>query len=142
MISSEPQGARPEVTKKDRVLMIDDEPPMLAMYQAALSSSFEITTAANASEATRLLEQRAFKVVVADHLMPGETGMDFLVRMRKEFPRMQRVILSGYLKADLLLRSVTEADVFRSLSKPVPMRELVRVIQEAARAHDVAVAAK
>ena len=141
MIPSDPPSAGPEVLKKNTVLLVDDEQPLLDMYRAALSSTFDVAAAPNAHEASLLLQQRAFKVVIADHLMPGETGLNFLARVREEFPHMQRVLVTGYMKPDMLLRSVTDAAVFRCLIKPVPMGELIRVIQEAARAHDASLAA-
>jgi DNA-binding NtrC family response regulator len=141
MIPSDPPVAGPETPKRDAILLVDDEQPLLDMYVAALSPSFELAAASNAQEATRLLQQRSFKVVIADHLMPGETGLNFLVRMRAEFPHMQRLLVTGYLKPEMLLRSVTEAAVFRCLTKPVSMAELIQVIQDAAKAHDASLAA-
>jgi response regulator RpfG family c-di-GMP phosphodiesterase len=73
--------------------------------------------------------------------MPGGNGMSFLVRAREEFPHMQRILVTGYMKPEMLLRSVNEAGLFRYLLKPVSIAELVRVVQEAAKAHDASVAA-
>jgi DNA-binding NtrC family response regulator len=136
---SKPAGA--EAPKKDAVLLVDDEKPLLDVYAAALSPSFDITTASTAREADFILQKKAFKVVVADHLMPGGNGMNFLVRAREEFPHMQRVLVTGYMKPEMLLRSVNEAALFRYLLKPVSMPELLKVVQDAAKAHDASVAA-
>ncbi len=111
-----PTEQKPGVTeapKKDAVLLVDDEKPLLDVYGAALSPLFEITTASNAREADFILQKKSFKVVVADHLMPGGNGMNFLVRAREEFPHMQRVLVTGYMKPEMLLRSVNEAALFR-----------------------------
>jgi len=131
-----------EAPKKDAVLLVDDEKPLLEVYQAALSPVFDVTTATNAREADFILQKKTFKVVVADHLMPGGNGMNFLVRAREEFPHMQRVLVTGYMKPEMLLRSVNEAALFRYLLKPVSMGELLKVVQDAAKAHDASVAAE
>jgi DNA-binding NtrC family response regulator len=140
MQPSDPKSAAGEVKPKDPVLLVDDEKPLLEVYAAALSPTFDVTTATNAREADFLLQKKAFKVVVADHLMPGGNGMNFLVRAREEFPHMQRVLVTGYMKPEMLLRSVNEAALFRYLLKPVSMPELLKVVGDAARAHDVSVA--
>ena len=132
----------PAAPKKDAVLLVDDEKPLLDVFTAALSPFFEITTASTAREADFTLQKKQFKVVVADHLMPGGNGMNFLVRAREEFPHMQRILVTGYMKPEMLLRSVNEAALFRYLLKPVAMAELVKVVQDAAKAHDASVAAK
>lgn len=141
MQSSEVKASSPDTPAKDPVLLVDDEKPLLEVYAAALSSHFDVTMATNAREADFILQKKRFKVVVADHLMPGGNGMNFLVRAREDFPHMQRVLVTGYMKPEMLLRSVNEAALFRYLLKPVSMPELLRVVTDAAKAHDVSVAA-
>jgi DNA-binding NtrC family response regulator len=138
---SEAKPAGPEGAGKEAVLLVDDEKPLLEVFASALSPYFDITTATTAREADFLLQKKAFKVVVADHLMPGGNGMNFLVRAREEFPHMQRILVTGYMKPEMLLRSVNEAALFRYLLKPVSMPELVKVVQDAAKAHDASLAA-
>ena len=135
-----PDSAPEEVGEpgKDAVLLIDDEKPLLAVYVAALSPHFEVATASSVQEAEALLRRRKFKVVVSDHLMPGGNGMSFLVRTREEYPEMQRVLVTAYMKPEMLLRSVNEAALYRYLLKPMSLAELIKVVQDAARLHDAA----
>jgi DNA-binding NtrC family response regulator len=126
---------------RDAVLVVDDERPLLDVFAAALETRFEVTTATSAREAEFLLRKKNFKVVIADHLMPGGNGMSFLVRAREEYPHMQRILVTGYMKPEMLLRSVNEAALFRYLLKPVSMVELVNVVFEAAKLHDTLVKA-
>jgi DNA-binding NtrC family response regulator len=125
-----------ETAPKDAVLIVDDEKPLLEVLAQALGSAFDVTTATSAREADFILQKKKFKVVVSDHLMPGGNGMSFLVRAREEFPHMQRILVTGYMKPEMLLRSVNEAGLFRYLLKPVSVGELTRVVREAAKAHD------
>jgi FixJ family two-component response regulator len=48
------------------------------------------------------------------------------------------VLVTGYMKPEMLLRSVNEAALYRYLLKPVQMTDLLRIVQDAVRAHDVA----
>lgn len=139
-MSPEPALQSKEVSR-DSVLIIDDEESLLDVFEAALSPFFDVTRATNTRDADFQLQRRAFKVVIADHLMPGGNGMNFLVRAREEFPHMQRILVTGYMKPEMLLRSVNEAALFRYLVKPVSMAELVSVVRAAAGAHDASVAA-
>jgi two-component system response regulator HupR/HoxA len=121
---------------KDAVLIIDDEKPLLEVYAAALSPHFDVSTATSTKEAELFLRQKKFKVVVSDHLMPGGNGMNLLVRVREEYPEMQRVLVTAYMKPEMLLRSVNEAALFRYLLKPISLAELIKVVQEAIKLHD------
>jgi len=127
---------------RDPVLLVDDERSLLEVFAQTLSPQFDISTATSAREAEFILRKKSFKAVVADHLMPGGNGMSFLVRCREEFPHMQRVLVTGYMKPEMLLRSVNEAALFRYLLKPVTLPELLQVALDAAKAHDASVAGR
>jgi DNA-binding NtrC family response regulator len=132
----------PAASQKPAILIIDDEQPLLNIFSTALSPFFDVTTAISVREAEFALFKKPFKVVIADHLMPGGNGMSFLVRAREEFPHMQRILVTGYMKPEMLLRSVNEAALFRYLLKPVQLSELVKIVQDAVKAHDAAVVQK
>jgi DNA-binding NtrC family response regulator len=125
--------------EKPAVLLVDDEQALLEVFAAGLAPSFDVTLAFSVREANAALQKAKFKVVVSDHLMPGGNGTDFLKRAREEFPHMQRVLVTGYLKPEMLIQSVNEAGLFRYLLKPVAISELVRVVQDAAKAYDLSV---
>lgn len=136
---TDPSSAKP---KPGAVLLIDDEKPLLTLFQEALSSYFEVSIATSAKEAGYLMHKKEFKVVVCDHLMPGGNGLSFLVHAREEYPDTQRVLVTGYMKPEMLLRSVNEAALYRYLLKPVSLPELIKTVQEAAKLHDQTVAAR
>jgi two-component system response regulator HupR/HoxA len=136
---TDPSPAKP---KPGAVLLIDDEKPLLTLFQEALSSHFEVSIATSAKEAGYLMHKKEFKVVVCDHLMPGGNGLSFLVHAREEYPDTQRVLVTGYMKPEMLLRSVNEAALYRYLLKPVSLPELIKTVQEAAKLHDQAVATR
>jgi DNA-binding NtrC family response regulator len=125
---------------KAAVLLIDDEQPLLALFAESLAPYFEVTIATSAREAGFLMHKKAFKVIVCDHLMPGGNGLSFLVDAREEYPNTQRVLVTGYMKPEMLLRSVNEAALYRYLLKPVSLPELIKTVQDAAKLYDQSVA--
>ena len=131
----------PSAAPLDPVLLVDDERSLLDIYVQALAPLFDVATATSTREAEFILRKKPCKAVIADHLMPGGNGMSFLVRCREEFPHMQRVLVTGYMKPEMLLRSVNEAALYRYLLKPVQVADLVKIVQDAVRAHDLAVKA-
>lgn len=130
----------PTSGKLGAILVVDDEVPLLELYGEALSPLFDVDRATTAREAGFLMHKRAYKVVVCDHLMPGGNGLSFLVHAREEHPNTQRILVTGYMKPEMLLRSVNEAALYRYLLKPVSLPELVKTVAEAAKLHDQAVA--
>ena len=135
-------GNPPSVSNpaKAAVLLVDDEQPLLQLFAESLTPYFDITIATSAREAGFLMHKKAFKVLVCDHLMPGGNGLSFLVDAREEYPNTQRVLVTGYMKPEMLLRSVNEAALYRYLLKPVSLPELVKTVQDAVKLHDQAAA--
>jgi two-component system, response regulator PhcR len=123
-------------TTKGSVLLIDDERPLLDVFTEALAPLYEITLATSVREAAGLMQKKTFKVIICDHLMPGGNGLSFLVTARELFPNTQRVLVTGYMKPEMLLRSVNEAALFRYLLKPVSLPELIKTVHEAAKIYD------
>lgn len=121
--------------------MIDDEKSLVQLYAEALSPHFDCDTANTAREAGFMMHKKQYKVVVCDHLMPGGNGLSFLVHAREEHPNTQRILVTGYMKPEMLLRSVNEAALYRYLLKPVSLPELVKTVTEAVKLHDQSAAA-
>lgn len=77
----------PEGAIRGRVLVIDDEPMVLASFRRILAREHEVTTVGSAEEAQRLLEAGAtFDVVLCDLMMPGMSGMDLYERLHADTP--------------------------------------------------------
>ncbi len=140
MMTDTPSSSTAPVTKNGSVLLVDDEKSLSALYGEALGPLFDVDIATSTREAGFLLNKKTYKVLVCDHLMPGGNGLSFLVHVREEFPNTQRVLVTGYMKPEMLLRSVNEAALYRYLLKPVSLPELVKTVQEAAKLYDQAVA--
>jgi DNA-binding NtrC family response regulator len=137
-----PTNAQPSKPKQGAVLLVDDETPLLELYAEALAPYFDVSVATSSKDAVALLHKQEFKVLVSDHLMPGGNGLSLLVDAREEYPEMQRVLVTGYMKPEMLLRSVNEAALYRYLLKPVSLPELIKTVQEAAKLYDRAVAGR
>ncbi len=128
-----PEPEPPAAADRPRVLLVDDEAQLLGAMQAALGAHYAVDTATTAAEGEKLLAAKPYAVIVCDHLLPGEAGLDFLVRMRERHPGVRRILLTGYINAELLSRSVAVAELAACLIKPVPAADLLRVVGAAAR---------
>lgn len=116
------------------VLIVDDEVTFLDMLRETLALDFEVVTKTTTKAAEQAMTERAFDVVVSDYLMPGEMGLEFLVRSAQRWPQTRRIMLTGYINPELLSRSITLAALSACLLKPVRPAELAQAIREALQA--------
>ena len=119
------------------VLLVDDEEIALVLARRALGKDgYRVHTAKNAHDAFKLLGAHRFDVVISDHHMPGTSGIDFLARVRSQFPDVMRIMLSGNADPVTAAEAATRAGVFRFLPKGLSDERLRAEVCEALRARD------
>jgi DNA-binding NtrC family response regulator len=112
-----------------RVLLVDDELPLLDSFRLALAREFEVDVATSTAEAERMLAATAYHVVVCDHLMPVEEGLPFLIRASERFPRTHRILLTGYMNPELLAHNIEIARLSAVVLKPAKPSEIAQAIR-------------
>lgn len=114
-----------------RILVVDDDPDMLALLGAALKSSgYDVDTFLDGSKAVQTLASRDYDVLLADLNMPGVTGMDVLDATRQLSPDTVAVVVTTRNSIDSAVSSL-KAGAFDFLSKPVDILDLLRVVRRA-----------
>ncbi|HWA87583.1 MAG TPA: response regulator [Opitutus sp.] len=127
----EESGAKP--ASRPVVLLVDDELHLRETMRLGLEHDFDLDLAATAEEAVLMMATRDYDVVVSDHLMPGEVGLDFLIRARDRHPRTKRILLTGYMNPELIMRSVSVAGLSACLVKPIRAAQVGDAIRAALR---------
>ena len=112
-------------TRCCRVLVVDDDPIVLAGTAAMLEDLGHVATEASSGEsALRLLLSAAgFDLVITDHAMPGMTGTELAARIRGSWPKLPVVIATGYAE----LPGDGDPGLPR-LSKPYRQQELAALV--------------
>jgi len=83
-----------------KILLADDDPDVLDMYQeilAQLPSRPEIRTANSGSRAIAMLEAEPFQLLICDLKMPMMDGLQVLAIVRRKFPALRTVALTAEL---------------------------------------------
>ena len=79
------------------VLVIDDEPVVLELFQRVLAGKgLVIRTARSGDEALALIEREGFGCVLADKNLPGIDGIELVRRIRKAQPECACIVMTGY----------------------------------------------
>ncbi|MEP6918100.1 MAG: response regulator [Acidobacteriota bacterium] len=91
-------GSLPDSTALPVILLVEDHEDTRQMYVAFLSATFDVMSAADATEALNLINSRPPDLVITDVSLPGMDGLELIARLRED-PRLQSVptiCLSGY----------------------------------------------
>lgn len=123
------EGAKPKGLPV--VLVVDDEPLLLEAIRLELEGVCELHTADSAAEADKSVSERRYDVIVCDHMLPGEQGLEFLGRMVEMFPSTKRILMTGYTNPEFISRSSVIAGLSKCLVKPLRPTEVARAIKDA-----------
>ena len=113
------------------LLVVDDEPQVLALIPQLFQGEFPVLTARSGTEALARLAEQEVGVVVADQRMPEMAGTELLGRIAEERPDVVRILLTAYADIESLLGAINTGRVYQFITKPWENRELAMVIRRA-----------
>ncbi len=117
---------------KAQLLIVDDERDMLRLLERSIAEEIDcdIETAGAAHDAASLLAQAPFDVMLLDVRMPGMDGMEFLQRVRKDYPEVTVVMMTGHGTIDLAVTAIKHG-AYDFLTKPFDHEKLIHLLDKA-----------
>jgi DNA-binding response OmpR family regulator len=117
--------------KDIRILLVDDEEEFVrALSERLQLRDLSSRTAFSGDQAMKFVGEAAPHIIVLDLAMPGTSGMDVLRLVKKRYPDVQVIMLTGHGN-DLDEAEARSIGVFDWLRKPVDIEVLVARIRAA-----------
>lgn len=107
------------------ILVIEDTVDVRILFRAILESDgHQVREAAHGEEGLHAFRQCSAELVVTDLYMPGGDGIELIVRLRREWPTVKILAVSGWMGMDGLLHAAKLLGADCALAKPVGVEEL------------------
>ena len=131
---AEPAAKQPaaDLTGQGTILLVEDEDPVRAVNGRALSArGYTVLEAASGVEALQVIEDSETPVdlVVSDVVMPEMDGPTLLRELRKRYPDLKVIFVSGYAE-DAFKKNLPEGEDFNFLPKPFSLKQLVETVKQ------------
>src|SRR6266487_398143 len=118
-------------TNDRRILIIDDERPILVTLEALLARrGYQVDTAPTASQGLRLLNSKSPSLVLLDLQLPDADGLETLGRIKTELPEIQVIILTAHDSLSNAIESIKRG-AYHFISKPYAPEELLSLVEKA-----------
>lgn len=124
---------------KRTVLFVDDEERILNSLRRSLQDEpYETIFANSGSRALEILEQKEVHVIVSDLCMPEMGGLELLTIVKNSYAHVIRLVLSGHVDKDNLLKAINQGEISRFIPKPWDSNEEFKtIIRQAIEYYDL-----
>ena len=114
-----------------RILIIDDERPILMTLEALLTRrGFQVDTAATAATGLKSLKANAHVLVLLDLQLPDAEGLHTLDQIKTDYPEIQVIILTAHDSLNNAIESIKRG-AYHFISKPYAPEELLSLVEKA-----------
>jgi two-component system nitrogen regulation response regulator GlnG len=114
-----------------KVWVLDDDKSIRWVFEKALAkANLPYQTFGNTNEAINQFNHDTPSVIVSDIRMPGESGIDFLTKVKEKFPLIPIIIMTAYSDLDTAV-SAFQKGAFEYISKPFDIDKVLEVINQA-----------
>jgi len=114
-----------------RMMMVDDEERFLSTTKKLLArKGYDVVTASTGAEALKTLATQTIHVVILDVKMPGMDGVATLKEIKKRFPLVEVIMLTGHATVESAVDGL-KSGATDYLMKPADIDELVSKAEEA-----------
>lgn len=113
------------------ILVVDDDPSMLAAFEEILRGlEHEVVTAARAEAALERLHDRPADLVILDIQLPGMSGLEALRRIEQEYPKLPVVVITGHGTMSTAIEAA-KLGAFDYHLKPIEPKQILATIERA-----------
>ena len=118
-------------TGNHRVLIIDDERPVLMTLEALLKRhGYHVDTAPTASQGLKLIRSKSPTLILLDLQLPDADGLETLDQIKTEVPQIQVIILTAHDSLHNAIESIKRG-AYHFISKPYAAEELLSLVEKA-----------
>lgn len=104
---------------KISLLILDDESLVLSSLKRLFhSAQYDVHTAQTPEEALALLKKNLIGVIICDQKLHNGEGTDFLAQVKKKWPDISRILLTGFFNSQIAQSSLLKGEVYRFITKP------------------------
>jgi DNA-binding NtrC family response regulator len=105
--------------EKRVVLFVDDEEKILrSIERCLLDEPYQKYYAKSGQDAIEILKREEVHVIVVDMFMPKMDGLELLRIVKKQYPNIINMVLSGYAQPVKTMMAMYEVGIYRFISKP------------------------
>ena len=117
--------------EKRRILIVDDERPILLTLEALLGRhGYSIETASTAAAARRALKENSTALVLLDLQLPDAEGLEMLEQIKREHADTPVIILTAHDSLSNAIESIKRG-AYHFISKPYAPEELLSLVEKA-----------
>ncbi|WP_432734816.1 HD domain-containing phosphohydrolase [Maridesulfovibrio sp. FT414] len=118
------------------ILLVEGGNVCNTVFRKIIGDKASLTCAGSGEEGLEaLVSSTPYQVVIADYVLPGMRGTEFLAKARELFPGVVRILICGNKNYNVAVNAINECGVFRFLPKPCSASVMRKALRDAFEYH-------
>ncbi|PLX22399.1 MAG: response regulator [Salinivirgaceae bacterium] len=114
-----------------KILYVDDEPINLELFQIMYEDDYNVLIAESGFNGLEMLRDNLdIKLVISDMKMPEMNGLEFIQKLKNDYPDLPCMMLSGYEIREDIAKAMEDGLIVSYMRKPFDNEELSDIIQK------------
>lgn len=114
------------------ILVVDDDPDTLDSFRQLLEGGLDhvrVLTASSGPDALEIVKNESVDLILADYVMPGMDGVEFLRQAREGAPGVPRILVTAFPDMNVALEAINRGRVSGFLLKPIEAKTLLELVR-------------
>lgn len=120
------------------VLVADNDPRGRRLLIRCLEEDYRVLSADSTSDALQILDSEEIDLVLCDQHLPEANAVDFFRQIRVSHPEVIRILLSGTIDHQEMIRCINDAAVYEVVPKPWQTAHVRLLVKRALESRELA----
>jgi DNA-binding NtrC family response regulator len=117
----------------ERLLIVEDEETLRESLKRVFQrEGYQVSAVGSAETALELFEEESFDLIVTDIILPGNTGIELLKRVKEVHPEQIVIIITAYASLETAVETL-RAGAYDYIVKPIIHEEIKQIVKNALR---------
>ena len=115
--------------EKRAVLFVDDDEILLKSIEKCIADEpYDKYFTTSGEDALEILKREEVHIIVVDIIMPGMGGIELLKIVKKDYPNIVSMVISGYAQSADAMKALSDLGVYKFIAKSWTFDENIRMV--------------
>ena len=124
------------MSKKDSILVVDDEKGVLQSFKMVLKTDYNVLLAETGEKAIKILKEDSVDLILLDIILPDINGIDLLEKLKSMDPNVEVIMVSAVKEIPTAVKAM-KLGAYDYITKPFVVEDIRNIVRRAFEKHNL-----